>query len=175
MPTTDFATPQPGDLITADLLARVVTAIGALEDLASELSSRVSRLEHPGGPIKWPPSIVIDFPPDKIKPVFSKITAAVDKLGAGATDSDKFLAAYEVYVKNRDDVLSGLVTGDPGDPTPEEMLNVATMAGLPAAAGFQAVKSVDPVAAGRIDSMLSQRNTTLLGVQAAFDRTKIGG
>ena len=176
MPTTSFVAPQPGDLITSEFLGQVITAIGGLEDLVTNLSSRVSALEHPPGRGKWPPpGLVIQYPPDKIGPVQTAMQQAITQLPADASDQQKFLAAYEVYTKSRADLLSGMVTGDPGDPTPEEMLNVAIMAGLSASAGYNAVKSVDQVAAARIDGLLSEHNTTLLGVQATFDRLKIGG
>ena len=102
MPVSLTPRPQPGDIITADWMARLADAIGELYTQTEGLSRRLALLEQGGG--RRVPELV-SVNPDKFKNFVEEIRGGNLMLLNEPDKSKRIDKAREMWLERRQDVL----------------------------------------------------------------------
>jgi hypothetical protein len=119
--------PQPGDLITADWMARLANAIEDVDDRLEALSRRVAVLEQGGGR-RIPELVSVD--PNKFKAFVDSIRGGDVKILQEADKSKRLEKVKELWMQERKQVLLDEDIKATDEITEQEWLLLGTAAGI---------------------------------------------
>jgi hypothetical protein len=151
--------PQPGDLITADWMARLATAIEDLDDRLEALSRRVAVLEQGGGR-QVPELVPVD--PGRFKQFVDSIRGGDIKILQEADKSKRLEKVKELWMQQRKEVLLDEDIKASQEITEQEWLLLGTAAGIKPSEVPQALAVKFPASARAV-------STEFGGAIAEFD------
>ena len=146
--------PRPGDLITADWMDRLASALEEHDKELADLRRRLAVLEKGGGK-RGPEILQVD--PNKYTKFIDDIRGGQIKVLDIADKSDRLEKAAEEYLKGRNDFVLDDEVKRSRELTEEEWIVVGTAAGIKPSEVPQILSDTRPVTAKAIDAKLGDQ------------------